>query len=78
MQLKKAQTNCSRILKDNTFPDDLYGYWLLNDDFSFFGNYRNFKALSTPGMYLSIYNFCDEFLRNAKQRGLYFSISFLA
>ena len=53
MQLKHTHTYCSLFVQDNTFPADLYGYWILNDDLTFFGNFGNFKGITTPGVCIS-------------------------
>ena len=47
MTLKQRRTHYSYffssfLFADKTFPIDLYGYWLLNDDQMFFGKYGNF------------------------------------
>ncbi len=47
------------FVKDNAFPGDLYGYWILNDDLSFFGNVGKFDAITKPGVYF--FNFWMKF-----------------
>ena len=37
--------NCT----DKTLPEDLFGYWILNDDLLFLGSYRNFTAIGNKG-----------------------------
>jgi hypothetical protein len=33
-------------------PNDLFGYWLFNEDLTFFNNFGNFNVVSTAGLSL--------------------------
>ncbi len=46
-----------KFIADKTLPVGLFGYWLLNDDFMFFGNYGNFSAVTKPGIPLNFFMF---------------------
>ena len=52
MKQKYVQQNSGLFLfyvTDKTFPADLFGFWLLNDDFMLSGDYGNFTVISKLG-----------------------------
>jgi len=46
----KKIINILIFFQDKSLPEELFGFWILNDDLLFLGNYKNFISINIPGV----------------------------